>query len=162
MKFKQCAIASADRFEPADNVAWEFSRGRNLKTSEHLRLAVATSTKFISRYLIHAAIVWLCFTLYLNIPKKKETCLLQTVQMFLITYSMELETCLEILSRKVPCSSGSLLLAIARRRAVTRDRNRHNQNPINQSIFVVTSPGKTPPPAGSWKCILVLGVVRER
>lgn len=136
MKFKQCVIASADRFEPADNVAWEFSRGRNLTTSEHLRLAVATSTKFISRYLIHEAFVWSCFTLYLNIPKKKETCLLQTVQMFLITYSMELETCLEILSRKVPCSSGSLLLAIARRRAVTRDRNRHNQNLlINQFLL---------------------------
>lgn len=72
-----------DRFEPADNVAWETSRERNLKTTEHLRLAIATSTKFISRYLIHAAFVWLCFTLYLNIPKKKETCLLQTVQMFM-------------------------------------------------------------------------------
>ena len=144
MRFKQCTIA----LNRLTTLHEKLVAGEIFKTPEHLRLAVATSTKFISRYLIHAAFVWLCYTLYLNIPKRKETCLLWTVQMFMMTYSRFNGTrnMLGDLEQKSSMFFWFIIIGNSQKKSCNKETETDIiRTLLIKSIFAVTSPGRTPP-----------------
>ena len=160
MRFKQCTIA----LNRLTTLHEKLVAGEIFKTPEHLRLAVATSTKFISRYLIHAAFVWLCYTLYLNIPKRKETCLLWTVQMFMMTYSRFNGTrnMLGDLEQKSSMFFWFIIIGNSQKKSCNKETETDIIRTLLINQFLLSLPRAGHPLTGSWKCILVLGVVRER